>query len=166
MISNDKKIIIIMSLVECMQKKNQHEWTLKETRYWQVKWIKFIFEVLQNLLSETFLFETSSSETSLLTVSKLLLFIVSKLHHQSSYQYETLLKQHQKQSQFWFEILITQALKIASTTSQAQSHERELASNHEKELVNLNKLYKDELKYSDMNESLSQKMIIFYDICN
>jgi hypothetical protein len=38
-------------------------------------------------------------------------------------------------------------------------------SDHEKELANLAKLYTDEAKYSDENDSFSFKLTIFHDMC-
>ncbi len=39
-------------------------------------------------------------------------------------------------------------------------------SDHEKELVNLAKLYTNEAKYSDENDSFSFKLTIFHDMCD
>jgi hypothetical protein len=41
-----------------------------------------------------------------------------------------------------------------------------IESDHEKELANLTKLYTDETKYSDENDSFSYKLTIFHDMCN
>ncbi len=45
-------------------------------------------------------------------------------------------------------------------------HEKELASKHENELANLTKLYTNEAKYSDENDSFSFKLTIFHDMCD
>jgi hypothetical protein len=45
-------------------------------------------------------------------------------------------------------------------------HEKELASEHEKELANLAKLYTNEAKYNDENDSFSFKLTIFHDMCD
>jgi hypothetical protein len=37
---------------------------------------------------------------------------------------------------------------------------------HEKELANLAKLYTNEVKYSDENDSLISKLTIFHDMCD
>jgi hypothetical protein len=41
-----------------------------------------------------------------------------------------------------------------------------IESDHEKKLVNLAKLYTDETKYSDENDSFSFKLTIFHDMCD
>jgi hypothetical protein len=41
-----------------------------------------------------------------------------------------------------------------------------IESDHEKELANLIKLYTDETKYSDENDSFSFKLTIFHDMCD
>jgi hypothetical protein len=41
-----------------------------------------------------------------------------------------------------------------------------IESDHEKELANLAKLYTNETKYSDENDSLSYKLTIFHDMCD
>jgi actin-related protein len=41
-----------------------------------------------------------------------------------------------------------------------------IESDHEKELANLTKLYIDETKYSDENDSFSYKLTIFHDMCD
>ncbi len=39
-------------------------------------------------------------------------------------------------------------------------------SNYERELVNLTKLYIDEIKYNEKNENFSFKLIMFNDMCD
>jgi hypothetical protein len=39
-------------------------------------------------------------------------------------------------------------------------------SEHEKKLANLAKLYTNEAKYNDDNDSFSYKLTIFHDMCN
>jgi hypothetical protein len=41
-----------------------------------------------------------------------------------------------------------------------------IESEHEKELANLAKLYTNEAKYSDENDSFSFKLTIFHDMCD
>jgi hypothetical protein len=41
-----------------------------------------------------------------------------------------------------------------------------IESEHEKELANLAKLYTNETKYSDENDSFSFKLTIFHDMCD
>jgi hypothetical protein len=41
-----------------------------------------------------------------------------------------------------------------------------IESGHEKELANLAKLYTNEAKYSDENDSFSFKLTIFHDMCD
>jgi hypothetical protein len=41
-----------------------------------------------------------------------------------------------------------------------------IESEHEKELANLSKLYTNEAKYSDENDSFSFKLTIFHDMCD
>ena len=39
-------------------------------------------------------------------------------------------------------------------------------TSYKKEIANTAKIYMEEQKYSNTNESLNYKLIIFYDICN
>jgi hypothetical protein len=41
-----------------------------------------------------------------------------------------------------------------------------IESDHEKELANLTKVYTNEAKYSDENDSFSFKLTIFHDMCD